>query len=156
MTDRRPWLSAYLLCALALLLVGPVGCGLTRSTKAVKKDVPPAGQAEAPQRNWENYASDRNGVDYYLDKQGVTYPSKGLVRIWRKRSFAPRALQKEIIALDEIDCNEARYRSLEIQAVYWNGNIKTFTVTSPWNPIFTHTPDETVFLDFCKKPGKAE
>lgn len=140
---------------------------LTRSGKA-KRDAELAKQAEAQkgaqaekegqavtERKWELYASDRHMVDYYVDKQSVTFPSKSLVRAWRKRAFPQKSAQKEIITFDEVDCNNARYRTLETQGVYWNGTSKTFKVVSQWNTIYEGTPDEVFLLDRCKEARQA-
>ncbi|MGD0487277.1 MAG: hypothetical protein ABSB94_08795 [Syntrophorhabdales bacterium] len=163
--DRKPWLSPSLMCCLGLLMVA---CSLIRSGKANNDGRPAAGQAEPAtlsetssgsaevagkegrERKWENYASDAHGVDYYVERESVAYPSKTLVRAWRKRTFPINSPQKEIIAFDEIDCNEARYRSLKIEGVYWDGRTRTFNVVSPWIRIFTDSPDEVLYLDVCK------
>ena len=131
-----------------------VACSLIRSGKANKEAKSAAAQAEPAklsatssgaaeeagkegrERKWENYASDSNGVDYYVERETITYPSKTLVRAWRRRTFPIHSPQKEIISFDEIDCNEARYRSLEVEGVYWDGKTKTFKVVSPWIRIY--------------------
>jgi hypothetical protein len=145
-----------------------VACSLIRPGKANKDGRSAAGQAEPAkpgetssgsaeaaggegrERKWENYASDAHGVDYYVERESVAYPSKTLVRAWRRRTFPINSPQKEIIAFDEIDCNEARYRSLKIEGVYWDGKIRTFNVVSPWIRIFADSPDEVLYLDVCK------
>ena len=70
-------------------------------------------------------------------RETVAYPSKTLVRAWRKRTFPMHSPQKQIISFDEIDCNEARYRSLEVEGVYWDDKVKTLKVVSPWIRIFS-------------------
>ena len=163
--DRKPWLSLSLICCLALLMVA---CSLIRSGKANKDGKSAAGQAEPAkvsetssgsageagkegrERKWENYASDANGVDYYVDRETIAYLSKTIVHAWRKRTFLVKSPQKEIISFDEIDCNEARYRTLEVEGVYWDGRTKTFKAVSPWVRIFADSPDEVLYLDVCK------
>ena len=163
--DRKPLLMLSLICCLVLLTVG---CSLIRSGKANKEGKSAAAQAEpakvsatgsAPteeagnewrERKWENYASDSNRVDYYVDKESITYPSKTLVRAWRRRTFPIHSPQKEIIAFDEIDCDEARYRSLKVEGIYWDGRTQVFNVVSPWTRIYSDSPDEVLFLDVCK------
>jgi hypothetical protein len=131
------------------------GCSLTRWGKA-KNDAPPTKEAQqemqvVKERKWEMYASDRHMVDYYFDRDNVTYPSRTLVRAWRRRVFPERSPQKEIISFDEIDCSNAKYRHLGTEAVYWNGTTKAFKVVSDWIPVFVNTPDEAFMLDRCKE-----
>jgi len=163
--DRKPWLLLSLICCLALLMVA---CSLIRSGKANKDGKSAAGQAEPAkvsetssgsageagkegrERKWENYASDANGVDYYVDRETIAYLSKTIVHAWRKRTFLVKSPQKEIISFDEIDCGEARYRTLEVEGVYWDGRTKTFKAVSPWVRIFADSPDEVLYLDVCK------
>jgi len=160
--NLKSWWLLSLLCCLVLFITG---CSLTRSGKA-QKDAQLAKQAEAQkslqaqqptvkERKWESYASDRHMVDYYYDKESVTFPSKTLVRAWRKRVFLPKSPQKEIISYDEIDCNNARYRSLEIEGVFWDGTSKTYKKISEWTPIYEGTPDEAFYLDRCKEARQA-
>lgn len=163
--DRKPLLMLSLICCLALLTVA---CSLVRSGKANKENKPAAAQTEPAkpsatnpaateeagkegrERKWENYASDSNGVDYYVEKEGITYPSKTLVHVWRRRTFPVHSPQKEIIAFDEIDCDEARYRSLKVEGVFWDGKTKMFNVVSPWTRIYADSPDEVLYIDVCK------
>ena len=163
--DRKPWLSLSLICCLALLMVA---CSFIRSGKANKDGKSAAGQAEPAkvsetrsgsageagkegrERKWENYASDANGVDYYVERETIAYLSKTIVHAWRKRTFLVKSPQKEIISFDEIDCGEARYRTLEVEGVYWDGRTKTFKAVSPWVRIFADSPDEVLYLDVCK------
>ena len=162
--NLRSWWSISLICCLALFMTG---CSLTRSGKA-KRDAQLAKQTEAQkgvqaeqegpsvkERKWEIYASDRHMVDYYVDKESVTFPSRTLVRAWRKRVFPPKSPQKEILTLDEVDCNNARYRTLETQGVYWNGTTTAFKVISQWTTVYEGTPDEAFFLDRCKEARHA-
>ena len=164
--DRKRWLLLSLICCSALFVVG---CSLIRSGKA-KNDTGPAAQQgtsakgtdaassgsaevagkEGRERKWENYASDGKGVDYYVERATLAYPSKTLVRAWRRRVFPVNSPQKEIISFDEIDCNETRYRSLEIEGVYWDGRTMIFKVISPWVRIYAGSPDEVLYLDVCK------
>ena len=166
--DRKLWLSLPLICCLALSMVA---CSLFRSARANKDGGSAAGQAEASkpsetnsasagemakegrERKWENYATGPHTIGYYVERESITYPSKTLVHAWRKRVFPPHSPQKEIISFDEIDCNEARYRSLEIEGVYWDDKVKTFKVVSPWVRISKGSPDEVLYLDVCKAAG---
>ena len=83
-------------------------------------------------------------------KRRITYPSKTLVHVWRRRTFPLHSPQKEIIAFDEIDCDDARYRSLKVEGVYWDGKTKMFNVVSPWTRIYADSPDEVLYIDVCK------
>ena len=43
--------------------------------------------------------------------------------------------QKEIIAFEEFDCTQDRYRSLEVQGLNWDGTTtQIFRKPSPWTP----------------------
>ncbi len=173
--DRRSWLSPALICCLGLLMVscssltGPgkankeTGSAAGQSKSAKHVEATNSGTAEAAarevtERKWETYASDKQGIDYYLDRETIAFPSRTLVRVWRRRVFPLTSPQREIISLDEIDCGsrEARYRSLEVTAVYQDGKTRTFKVTSPWNRIWSDSPDEVLFLDVCKAAANSK
>jgi len=47
-------------------------------------------------RKWSSYMRDENGTEYFYDKDAIIQPSKGLLRMWRKREFPAGAAQKEL------------------------------------------------------------
>jgi hypothetical protein len=139
-----------------LLCVG--GCSLLRPGKSAKEAQKPpivdTGNIEWKERTWENYAEDRGGVQFYFDKESLSYPSKDLIRVWRKRVFPGRSSsQKEIVSFDEIDCRTDRYRTLELQGLNWD-DTKTmiYKRPTPWTNIFENTPDEYFLGKFCNRP----
>jgi hypothetical protein len=123
-----------------------------------------ASTIEWGERNWEYYARDNNGIVHYLDKSAISYPSKYIIHVWRRRVFpeaAPgsrnvRSSHKEIIAYDEMDCKTEKYRSLESQGVNWDGTTtQIFRTPMPWTPTFDDTADDLVLQQYCKEAAKA-
>ena len=122
--NKRSFLSACLVCCVA---VSTIGCGSMPFGKSTKNPAPvkEAGvsKIEWGARNWEYYAKDNNGVTHYMDKSAISYPSKYIIHVWRRRVFpeaAPgsksvRSSHKEIIAYDEMNCKTEKYRALESQ-----------------------------------------
>lgn len=106
--------------------------------------------SEEAGRKWISYMEDANGVEYFYDKDTIAHPSKSLVQMWRKREFPSGASQKEIAALDEIDCGGARYRSLELRVTYRDGAIRTFDKVTPWAKIYADSAEEYLMDQYCK------
>jgi hypothetical protein len=144
--------SAFLLSCLAFSLPG---CSL-HSTKKVAKQVQPQVSA-APQpiewkdRKWESYAEERD-VTYYFEKESISYPAKDLVHVWRKRIFSAKSSHKVITSLDEIDCRNERFRSLEVQGLSWDDTTTpVYKRPTPWVPIYTDTPDDYFLIHYCRQ-----
>ena len=162
----------FFLCLLSCALASMVGCSVFH------KGTPPT-QAKAPEavketkgsaiewgeRKWEFYRKDNGGVSYYLDKEAITFSSKNVMHVWRKREFPQEKAgagrtssnMKEIVAFDEFDCRDGRYRSLEVQGLKWDGTAtEVFRKPSPWGPIYEGTA-EVYFLDnYCGQAQKKQ
>ncbi len=110
--------------------------------------------AAAGSDKWENYWEDRSGVKHFYDKEHVEYPSKGMVKVYRKRIFPERSQQKEIVSLDEVNCRTLKYRSLEMTVVRFDGKSETTSVVSPWTLIWGNTPDEWISDKLCPEANK--
>ena len=115
-------------------------------------------------RKWEKYGEDNNGVVHYIDKSAISYPSKNIIRVWRKRVFPEivpgskgmKSSHKEIVTYDEMDCKNETYRSLELQGVKWDGTLtEIFRKPTPWMPCFDNTADDRVLENYCKEAAKA-
>jgi hypothetical protein len=97
-----------------------------------------------------SYMEDAHGVEYFYDKDTIAHPSKDLVQMWRKREFSSGASQKEIVALDEIDCRGARYRSLELRVTDRDGAIRTFDKATSWVKVYVDSAEEYLMDKYCK------
>ena len=105
-------------------------------------------------RKWEEYSKDKQGLIFSYDKASITYPSTGVIKLWRKRSFPVRASQKEIISLDEIDCYKQKYRSVQLQLVQWDDTVETFNKAAEWSVIYGDSPEEFFLDTACKEVRK--
>lgn len=154
---RTSLLLVCLLCCSALLVIG---CSMTRSGKAAKdaQQFKQAQQAKAepiPDKKWESYGNDGRGVEYFYQKESISFPTKSMVRVWRKRTFRQSAELKEIIALDEIDCKNEKYRSVQSQGVRQDGSTTEMYVTpSPWYTIYDESADDFFLNTSCKEINK--
>lgn len=67
---------------------------------------------------WELYYVDKQGkvpfCEFYLDKDSVMSPEKGIIRAWQKKTCfdAQKAKSEETVDLTEIDCKERTERTL--------------------------------------------
>jgi hypothetical protein len=107
------------------------------------------GGREAGERTWEAFGSNPTGISYYIDRGSITYPSAGSMQLWRKRTFPEKAFQKEIISREEVDCRRKRYRTLEVQGVYWDGRHEESKAVSPWVRFYEDTTEDLFFVDVC-------
>ena len=164
--SRKMSMSACLLCC---LLASMIGCSFIHTSKA-PKGPETAKEAQAStiawgERTWELYEKDYGGVSYYLDKGAVSYPSRNMIHLWRKRVFPGKeqtaghiaSSHKEIVTFDEFDCRNNQYRSLELQGVNWDGTAtEIFRRPSPWGPAYQGTAEEYVMDTFCGEAKKAQ
>jgi hypothetical protein len=70
--------------------------------------------------------------------------------MWRKRVFPSWAFQKEIVTLDELNCQEARYRTRELRVTYGDGKTQTSDKVTPWANVFSSSPEEYLMNEYCK------
>ena len=110
--------------------------------------------AEQAERKWQEYTKDIRGLTYYYDKDDITFPSTGILKVWRKREFPVRAGQKSIISLDEIDCFKQKYRSVHIEVTRWDDTVETHDKVQDWMTIWGDTPEEWFLDNTCKEVRK--
>ncbi|OPY64503.1 MAG: hypothetical protein A4E57_03525 [Syntrophorhabdaceae bacterium PtaU1.Bin034] len=165
--NRQFWSVICFVCVIALIITG---CSLGKSAKKTTEQgrqteqmkqeeaarLAELAKEEEREKKWEEYATDGARVVYYLDKEGMTFPSKNMVQVWRKRVFPQRSPQKEIISLDVIDCVKQKYRSLIVQGVQWDGSSETWRKPSPWTTIHGDTAEEYILDHFCKEAESPE
>ncbi|MBA4416395.1 MAG: hypothetical protein C0392_00575 [Syntrophus sp. (in: bacteria)] len=152
-----------------------IGCGISKKTGAVKADGDPvkiAADAEAKKKadggaemdlnkqiadkKWEEHARNKLNTIFYYEKETVSYPSRGFIRVWRKRVLPYRMVDKEIISLEEIDCKRDKHRSIFIQVVRKDDKVETFKKPSPdWAAIFPGSPEESLMDKYCGEASKA-
>jgi hypothetical protein len=113
-----------------------------------------AAYAAEGDHKWEQYSKDKQGLTFYYDKTSITYPSAGVIKVWRKRSFPVRASQKELISLDEIDCLKQKYRSVQMQVVQWDDTAETFNKVAEWSVIYGDSPEEILLDTACMEVRK--
>ncbi len=164
--NRKMCLSVCLMCC---ALVSMIGCSFVRTSQPAKgpETVKEAqgGTIEWRERTWEFYAKDNGGVSYYFDKGAVSFPSRNIIHVWRRKVFSAQTAtarhtasnQKEIIAFEEFDCTQDRYRSLEVQGLNWDGTTtQIFRKPSPWTPIFPDMADDYFLDNYCGAAKKAQ
>lgn len=163
--NRKNISLLFFACSLALSISA---CGIMPFGKTAKDSGPSTptqtSKVEWGERKWEEYGRDGNGVVHYLDKSSISYPSKHIIHVWRKRVFPERiegarkvkSSHKAIISYDEVNCTTEKYRALETQGINWDDTTtKIFTTPTPWTPVFENTADELLLQDYCKEAQKA-
>jgi hypothetical protein len=135
---------------------------LARLEQEVNEGAPPPETEEAPvlpgqprERRWVVYGMSSAGVSLLVDKGSVTPMSNGILQFWRRRTFPERSYQKEIISLEEVDCRRNKYRTLEVQGVYWDGRHEGSKAATSWTRFYDDTTEDRLFLDTCKEAGLA-
>ncbi len=154
---------------MACIVVLMVGCGTSKKAESGKSATEVASKDEkgskeeveivneVVERKWEEHARVRIGIVYYYEKDSITYPSRGIVKVWRKRVLPDRMTDKEIISLDEIDCQKEKFRSVFIQVIRKNDTVDTFKKPSEdWAQIYVDSPEEYFMDHFCKQANKAQ
>jgi hypothetical protein len=164
--SRKMSLSVCLLCC---ALAWMTGCSFVHKSKpakapeTVKEDR--GSTIEWGERKWEFYQKDNGGVSYYFDKGSVTFPSKNVIHVWRRRVFPEGAADarhissnmKEITAIDEFDCSAGRYRSLEVQGLKWDGSTtELFRRPSPWGIVYEGTAEDYFLDNYCDQAKKSQ
>ena len=162
--SRKMSLSVCLLCC---ALASMIGCSFfhnsmpAKAPETVKQSQ--GSTFEWGERKWELYEKDNGGVSYYFDKGSVTFPSKNVVHVWRKREFPGQTAgalrtssnMKEITSIDEFDCSEGRYRSLEVLGLKWDGTTtELFRKPTPWGTIFQGTAEDYFLDNYCGQAKK--
>jgi hypothetical protein len=109
---------------------------------------------EEVNHKWLEYTKDGRGLVYYYDKENITFPSSGMIKVWRKREFPVRAGQKAVISLDEIDCFKQKYRSVQMQVVKWDDTVQTHSNVQDWMTIWGESPEEWFLDNTCKETRK--
>jgi len=164
--SKKMSLSVCLLCC---ALASMMGCSFFRKSmpaKAPETVTQNQGSAfEWGERKWELYMKDNGGVSYYFDKGSVTFPSKNVVHVWRKREFPEGTAgarhtssnMKEITSIDEFDCSEGRYRSLEVVGLKWDGTTtEVFRKPTPWGAVYQGTAEDYFLDNYCGQANKGQ
>lgn len=99
---------------------------------------------------WERYDSDRNGVKYFYDKATISYPSAKIVQVRRQRVFPDDARYRNIVTLDQIDCDKQKYRYVEIKVTNRDGSTEEFAKASEWGYIYVGMPEDYFLREYCK------
>lgn len=107
-------------------------------------------QSRETEVKWEKYDTDENGVEYYYDKRSLSFPKTDILRVWRQRVFPTGASYREIITLDEVDCNKQKYRTLEMRVTARDGSVQGFKKVSEWSYIYVGMPEDYFLQDHCK------
>jgi hypothetical protein len=108
--------------------------------------------AEEVERKWTSYWKDTQDVEYFYDKDAIERPSANILQVWRKRVFPQRAAQREIVALDEINCRLQQHWALELQVTAWDGTTRITKKLGPAATIWPNSPEEYFLDTICKEP----
>ncbi len=126
----------------------------------VNEGAPPPEAEQAPalpgqprERRWEVYGMNGDGMSLLIDKGSITRMPNGVLQFWRRRTFPERAYQKEIVSLEEVDCRRHKYRTLEVEGIYWDGRHQGSKTATSWTNFYDDTTEDRLFLDTCKESG---
>ncbi len=163
-------IAALLTCILSLI----IGCGTSKTDVKTKPEAVKSGdqsvkgekssdtveveiEDQVVERKWEEYARVKMGIRHMYEKDTITYPSRGVFKVWRKRVLPERMMDKEIISLDEIDCIKEKHRSLFIQVIRKNGTVDTFKKpVEEWSSAYPETAEESLMDRYCKEANKVK
>ena len=121
------------------------------------------GNAEVWGADWKFYDSNELYLGYY-DAQGITRPSKNIVRVWIRRDFTEKGVLDVVgkigkkyknlsygIGLVEIDCVEKTIRNLSL-TYYDNKGKVIYSSSSPteWDFIVPDSEGEKLYKEVCK------
>ncbi|MGA2465529.1 MAG: surface-adhesin E family protein [Thermodesulfobacteriota bacterium] len=121
------------------------------------------GNAEVWGADWKFYGSTEMYLGYY-DAQGITRPSKNIIRVWGKDIFMKEGVSKLVrksgkgyenfshsISLSEINCVEKTFRQLKV-TFYDNegGSIGTSNSPSEWIFFTPESMGEKLYKEVCK------
>jgi hypothetical protein len=109
--------------------------------------------AEEAERKWTSYGKDAQEIEYYYDKDAIARPSANIIQVWRKRVFPQRSAQRDIVALDEINCRLQKYRALELHVTTWDGSTQITKKPGPWGTIWSKSAEEYFLDTHCKEPA---
>ncbi len=101
-------------------------------------------------RNWTKYMTDDDDIKYFCDEGAIIHSPRNTVQVWIKREFPPEAAQREIVTRYEIDCGEARYRTLELRVTYPNGRMGRTDKPTKWVNIYDNSNEEYLRDEYCK------
>lgn len=84
---------------------------------------------------------------YYYDKESITYPSKGIIRVWG-RELREAGERNNLI---EINCEYKEFRILSFTDYDENGEVSGES-TSPtgWESIAKESPSELLYKALCE------
>jgi hypothetical protein len=103
---------------------------------------------DATGRTWTLYFRNDDGVEWFMD-EGTLKPAGNGIELWRRMVFPRWAFQKEIVALDELNCSEERYRTHELRVIFWDGASQTSRKVTPWANVFSSSPEFYLMKVYC-------
>jgi hypothetical protein len=109
--------------------------------------------ADEAERKWTSYGKDLQEIEYFFDKDAIARPAANIIQVWRKRVFPQRSAQREIVALDEINCRLQKFRALELHVTAWDGSTKISNKLGPWATIWSKSAEEHFLDTVCKEPA---
>ncbi len=101
-------------------------------------------------RKWTKYKTDEDDVKYFYDEDAVIRSSGNIIQVWRKREFPSGAGQRLLVTLEEIDCRQAQYRTLELCVTYWDGTTGRSDKPTKWIKIYENTHQSYFMSEYCK------
>ena len=127
---------------------------LARLERAGGRESPPkTASPEEPVRGeggraWTRYFRNEDGVEWFLDG-GTFKRTRDGIELWRRRTFPRWAFQKEIVTLDDLNCREERYRTLELRVTGWDGSSRTSDRMTPWANVYSSSPEHYLMQEYC-------
>jgi len=124
------------------------------------------GYAEVWGADWRIYAKPESGIGvYYYDADGITRPSKNIVRVWEKVVYSAKGVKRYVeesgkryenlshsLNLWEFDCVEKKERILQTTEYSKDGTVLSSTQSqkTPWNFISPTSIGEALYEAVCK------
>ena len=114
--------------------------------------------------DWRSYGESSIGV-YYYDADGITRPSKNIVRVWEKVVYSAKGVKKHVeesgkryenlshsLNLWEVDCVEKKERILQTTEYLKDGTVLSSTQSqkTPWSFVSPTSIGEALYEAVCK------
>jgi len=119
--------------------------GFTREGRGQNENV-----GKSTEAKWEKYDWDMNGVEYFYDKESISYPSATTLQVRRQRVFPSGASYRNIVTVDQIDCDKGKYRYISIEVTNKDGSTEEFLKASQWAYISVGMPEDYFLREYCK------
>ncbi|HPB38124.1 MAG TPA: hypothetical protein PK125_08180 [Syntrophorhabdus sp.] len=127
--------------------------------------------------DWVYYSSDNLDNASFYDRESISFPSKGVVRVWIKQLYSEKGKMNEItertksnltidglnelsyaLCLHEIKCDAKEDAIVTCTSYSNSGNtLNSFNISKDrlkWEPIYPDSISEALWKAVCKREGK--